>query len=257
MSRRNQPYLPLYVQDFLTDEKLIECSASATGIYSRLLCIMHKSEPYGTILLKQKDKQTENTCLNFALKISKQMPYKIEEIEAGLNELITERVITLNENKIYQKRMVRDNELSEKRSQAGKKGGKKTQKFAKAKVKANTEDEYIYNNNIDIKEEDKKEEILKKKEEEFKREVETFSGKYPDWLLKEFISYWTEPNKSRKKIKYELEKTWDTSRRLANWANRNKNFNKEPPKKEHSFNDGKPRTQAQMIEELAKKKTFK
>ena len=60
MALRDQPYLPLYVQDFLTDEKLIECSASATGVYIRVMCIMHKSDPYGMILLKQKDKQTSS-----------------------------------------------------------------------------------------------------------------------------------------------------------------------------------------------------
>lgn len=29
MALRDQPYLPLYVQDFLTDEKLRECSYEA------------------------------------------------------------------------------------------------------------------------------------------------------------------------------------------------------------------------------------
>ena len=71
MALRDQPYLPLYVQDFLTDEKLIECSASATGVYIRVMCIMHKSDPYGMILLKQKDKQTSSTIQNFALKLIK------------------------------------------------------------------------------------------------------------------------------------------------------------------------------------------
>ena len=61
MALRNQPYFPLYVQDFMTDEKLNECSAKANGIYIRLMCIMHKSEEYGTILLKQKYKQNEMT----------------------------------------------------------------------------------------------------------------------------------------------------------------------------------------------------
>ena len=57
MALRNSPYLPLYVQDFLTDEKLADCSANANGVYIRLMCILHKSEPYGKILLKQKYKQ--------------------------------------------------------------------------------------------------------------------------------------------------------------------------------------------------------
>ena len=70
MARRDQPYLPLYVQDFLTDEKLIECSAESTGVYIRLLCIMHKSQEYGRILLKQKDKQSESKLSDFAFKLS-------------------------------------------------------------------------------------------------------------------------------------------------------------------------------------------
>ncbi len=143
MALRDQPYLPLYVQDFLTDEKLIECSASATGIYIRLMCVMHKSEPYGMILLKQKDKQSENICLNFAYKLARHLPYSIDEISAGIDELVNEGVLIIENNKLIQKRMVRDNEISDKRAMAGKIGGIKTQKFAKAKVKANSENENI------------------------------------------------------------------------------------------------------------------
>ena len=141
MALRDQPYLPLYVQDFLTDEKLMECSASATGIYIRIMCIMHKSEPYGTILLKQKDKQTFKQEENFALKLAKFLPYTTEEIIAGITELIEAGVLQNSGDELTQKRMIRDNEISNIRADAGKKGGLKTQKFAKAKVKANTEDE--------------------------------------------------------------------------------------------------------------------
>jgi hypothetical protein len=145
MALRNQPYIPLYVQDFLTDEKLIECSAEATGVYIRLICVLHKSEEYGKILLKQKDKQSTKHLLNFASKLLKQMPYPIEVIERSLQELLIEGVITIDDDVLYQKRMVRDNDISIKRSECGQKGGKKTQfasKFAKAKVKANSENEY-------------------------------------------------------------------------------------------------------------------
>ena len=60
MSLRNQPYFPLYVQDFLTDEKLNCCSASSQGVYIKIMCLLHKSEVYGELMLKQKDKQ--NIC---------------------------------------------------------------------------------------------------------------------------------------------------------------------------------------------------
>lgn len=135
MALRDQPYLPLYVQDFLTDEKLIECSASTTGIYIRLMCIMHKSDDYGKILLKQKDKQNGEQILNFALKLARQMPYQTDEIQEALKELIEEGVLHIENNVLYQKRMVHDNLISEKRAISGQKGGQ----FAQAKFKANIE----------------------------------------------------------------------------------------------------------------------
>jgi len=145
MALRDQPYIPFYVQDFMTDEKLSECSAKSTGVYIRIMCLMHKSAEYGTILLKQKDKQTSKQINNFALKLVKHLPYSVEVIESGLNELINEGVLIMDADKLMQKRMIKDNNISIKRSEAGKKGGKQTQ-FAKAKIKAkhqaNSEDEY-------------------------------------------------------------------------------------------------------------------
>ena len=135
MALRDQPYLPLYVQDFLTDEKLIECSAQSTGVYIRLICIMHKSEEYGTILLKQKDKHLLKPIKNFSLKLDRQMPYSKDVIENSLTELLEENVISIDGDKIVQKRMVKDNVVSNKRAEAGRKGGKITQ-FDKANVQA-------------------------------------------------------------------------------------------------------------------------
>lgn len=155
MSKRNQPYLPLYVQDFLTDEKLMECSAAATGIYIRLMCIMHKSEQYGKILLKQKDKQHDKQIKNFAAKLFKHLPYALDIIEYGLDELTSEGVLTIEGDYLIQKRMVKDNSISEIRSEAGKKGGIKSAEFAKAKNKANTQakaeanTEYEYEDEIE------------------------------------------------------------------------------------------------------------
>jgi uncharacterized protein YdaU (DUF1376 family) len=135
MALRNQPYIPLYIQDFLTDEKLMECSAQSTGVYIRIMCIMHKSDEYGVILLKQKDKQTDKQINNFALKLAKFLPYSFDVILSSLNELISEGVLLLDNDKLIQKRMVKDNDISEKRAIAGKKGGNNN-KFAQAKCEA-------------------------------------------------------------------------------------------------------------------------
>ena len=43
--------------------------------------------------------------------------------------------------------------------------------------------------------------------------------------LKKFVSYWTEPNKSKTKLRWELEKTWDLKRRIGTWMKNYEKFN--------------------------------
>lgn len=155
MALRNQPYFPLYVQDYLTDEKLNSCSASAQGVYIKILCILHKQDIYGTILLKQKDKQNLSIIENFALKLAKLLPFDEATILNALNELVDEKVLTIDGDTIYQRRMVKDGKISEERSKAAKKGGgnpnlyKQTPKqSSKQTDKQNTEYEIEFENEI-------------------------------------------------------------------------------------------------------------
>jgi uncharacterized protein YdaU (DUF1376 family) len=138
MALRDQPYLPLYIQDFLTDEKLMVCSAETTGVYIRLLCILHKQKEYGVFLLKQNVKHDVPTCLDFASQLDLFMPYKEKVIESSIQELLLHDVIQQEGSKLLQKRMIKDNDISLKRASAGSTGGKKTQ-LAKAKVKASAQ----------------------------------------------------------------------------------------------------------------------
>jgi len=123
MALRNQPYFPLYVQDYLTDEKLNNCSAATQGIYIKILCVLHKQDEYGCILFKQNSKQNVSNINYFALRLSKQLTFELSEIETALTELIDECVLVIDHEKLYQKRMVKDNQISEARSKAGKSGG--------------------------------------------------------------------------------------------------------------------------------------
>jgi len=156
MALRDQPYIPLFADDYLTDEKLNMCSPSTQGVYIKIMCLFHKSDPYGGILLKQKDKQRDKQISNFACKLAKLLPFDLPVIESALVELIEEHVLNIDDDFLYQKRMVRDNELSVKRSKSGKKGGdaslgKKRMcedqslfatEFAQANLQANAEYEY-------------------------------------------------------------------------------------------------------------------
>lgn len=138
MALRNQPYLPLYVDDFLSDEKLSLCSAESTGVYIRLMCLMHKSDDYGVISLSKLDKATDNQIDNFAVLLSKQMPYETSIISPAISELIERKVIQIKGDKLLQKRMVSDGELSRKRAVAGSNGGKQKLSKTSSKSQANS-----------------------------------------------------------------------------------------------------------------------
>ena len=107
-------------------------------------------------LLKQKDKQTEFFASNFALKLLKHLPYGFDVIRDAINELVEEGVLIVDGDKLYQKRMVKDNYISELRSKAGSEGGKVTQ-FAKAKSQAKGKAKHQanseYENEIEIESE--------------------------------------------------------------------------------------------------------
>lgn len=56
--------------------------------------------------------------------------------------------------------------------------------------------------------------IQKKK---FREQLNDYAHLYTEEMLNQFCEYWTEPNKSKTKLRYQLEKTWDISLRLKRW----------------------------------------
>ena len=68
----------------------------------------------------------------------------------------------------------------------------------------------------------------------FKDEV--FSYDYNNDMLQEFFDYWTEPSKIGK-LRYEIQKTWCTNRRLKTWAKRSKDYNKSTSKIDIQLNE--------------------
>ena len=64
------------------------------------------------------------------------------------------------------------------------------------------------------------EDELKKRAEVLYNTLVPYVSMYGKDMIRQFYDYWTEPNKSRTKMRYELERTWDTKRRLNTWASR-------------------------------------
>jgi len=53
---------------------------------------------------------------------------------------------------------------------------------------------------------------------------EVMDSDYTTEMCNEFLEYWTELNKSQTKMRFEMEKTWDTKRRLGRWKQNQKNW---------------------------------
>jgi hypothetical protein len=64
----------------------------------------------------------------------------------------------------------------------------------------------------------------------FKETLRPFLNQYGADMLKSFYNYWSEPNQSKTKMLFEMQKTWDNSRRLSTWSKREKDFTKKEDK---------------------------
>lgn len=65
---------------------------------------------------------------------------------------------------------------------------------------------------------------LEERKKEFYDSLRPYVGKYPKEMIRKFFDYWSELNKSRTKMRYEMEKTWEVGKRLATWASREPTF---------------------------------
>lgn len=152
MALTNQPYIPLYVRDWLTSNKLKVCSLPAHGLMINIMCVMHKEDEYGTLSLKRNFKRDEDVRFNFASYLARLLPFNEAEILPSLQELLDEQILYMDDDCLYCNRMINDAKRSKTNANNGSEGGKKTQKknkelakaTAKAKIQANAEDENEY-----------------------------------------------------------------------------------------------------------------
>jgi hypothetical protein len=64
---------------------------------------------------------------------------------------------------------------------------------------------------------------ITEREVRFKQEVNSFT-EYDQKLRDDFIRHWTEKNKSGKKMKFEMNKTFEIKKRLVTWKNNNEKW---------------------------------
>lgn len=90
-----------------------------------------------------------------------------------------------------------------------------------------TDKEQTDNTQITTNKKDKKDKKEKNKDividiASFKKSIEPFVEIYGRDMCNDFYFYWTEPTLTGNKVRFQLEKTWDTKRRLARWSQNKK-----------------------------------
>ena len=63
---------------------------------------------------------------------------------------------------------------------------------------------------------------IENRKQKFIESLIEYKDQYPSHILTQFVNYWTEANRSKTKMRFEMEKTWETGRRLGTWMRNSK-----------------------------------
>lgn len=118
-----RPAFQFYPSDWRKDTALQFCSLSARGLWVEMMCIAHECEPYGHLVVNGKPMS--------AAQIGRLVGISERECKKLLEELFDAGVPSMREDGvIFSRRMVRDEEVRNKRAEGGKAGGEHGHKGA-------------------------------------------------------------------------------------------------------------------------------
>lgn len=66
---------------------------------------------------------------------------------------------------------------------------------------------------------------VEQRKQNFADTIFPYVKEYGSEMCLQFFNYWSELNHSGKKMRFELQKTWEVGKRLATWQNNSKSFN--------------------------------
>ena len=118
-----RPAFQFYPGDWMKDPALALCTLRARGLLIELMCVMHESSTYGALVAHDGRALTKEQILRVA------RASVAEGAMEALDELIANGVIKHEHerNYYYSARMMRDEEIRQKKARAGSLGGKTTQ----------------------------------------------------------------------------------------------------------------------------------
>lgn len=122
--RKKLPYLALFIDDWMASAKVRKCSETTRGVYTDLLCILHKEPRRGSYSLHDQELKPNNTRSKTQLALTKpseyqRLPYFAEflvkrtgssklVILKALQELFERGILVIEGDTLIQPRMYRD-----------------------------------------------------------------------------------------------------------------------------------------------------
>jgi hypothetical protein len=110
-----RPAFQFYPADWRKDMALQSCSVSARGLWMDMLCIAHECEPYGYLTVNGKPMTAAQIGRHTGLTEREATKLLAELADAGVSSVNEEGVI-------FSRRMVRDEDLRNRRAEGGKAG---------------------------------------------------------------------------------------------------------------------------------------
>jgi hypothetical protein len=203
-----------------------------------LLKVNCEDKQWQGIVIKRGQVVTSNSTIRRELKLSEQ------QIRTCIKRLISTGEITCQStNRYIIITICNYDKYQENKMYINEQNNEQTNTQATLKQQTNNEQTTTTKEYNNIKEKNISKDILKKKsritalslsfeqrKDIFIEQVAPYTETYGASMVGDFIAYWTEPNRSQTKMRYELERTWDVERRLSTWEKKEAQFGK-PQKK--------------------------
>ena len=192
------------------DQRILEIrmkhGMTGYGVYFGIIEILREQTDYSLHLNKF-------TTIAYDLRVDYEM---VEDIIMNYNLFEIDDNIWFSRS--LKRRMERLDVIKQKRSVAGRKGGKSKASDNQMLNKERKEKDNIVNKNI-VKE-------ITVRYDSFLNHLKQYESEFGKETIIEFFNYWTEPNKSNTKMKFEMQPTWDTKRRIQRWVGNDFSSNK-------------------------------
>ena len=186
-----------------------------------LLKANHKDNE--VLIGNQKIQVKKGSFITSQKKLMKEFNWGTSRLRNFLKLLQNDDMIEINTNAISTYITINNYKTLQGLQTANKSETNRKQTDSKSLTKTNNNENTVNNDNND-----NNKEVFTLGDAKFITMVKSFEKDYDKEVLDEFIDYWTEKNMSGTKAKYQMQKTFDISRRLKRWTKNSKDWNIKP-----------------------------